>query len=335
MMKPDRYWNGAGMGLVTTPDRVGREGMRQGMKRLVEVGASRSGAASLLSRRMRGRRLVLAYHNIVPRGERAWGEASLHLPEDLFRSHLGVLAECCAVVSLRRLLERPGEENDASEGKPRVAITFDDAYRGAASAGVQALGEFGFEATFFINPGLTREPGFWWDRLAMARGGDLSAAVRDHCLDALAGRQEGVLNWAKGEGRDLPEAPAHSRPSSHDGLLSLAAHHHVSCECHTWSHPNLARIPAGERVAEFDRSSRWMEEHLSITPTFVSYPYGAHDKAVDADAANHPYAHGLRIEGGWIPPEPPPPFAVPRLNVPAGLSPEGLRLRLAGVGVSR
>jgi len=309
--------------------------MREGLKRLVEVGASRSGAASLLSRRMRGHRLILAYHNIVPRGERAWGEASLHLPEGLFRSHLEVLAECCTVVSLRSLLLSAGGEGNVHEGPPRVAITFDDAYRGAATAGVEALGEFGFEATFFINPGLTREPGFWWDRLAVGRGGELPGGVRAHCLDALAGRQAEVLNWARAEGADPPEAPAHSRPSSHDGLLSLAAHRHISCECHTWSHPNLARISAGDRAAEFERSSRWMEEHLSITPSFVSYPYGAHDAAVDADAASHPYLHGLRIEGGWIPPEPPPPFAAPRLNVPAGLSPEGLRLRLAGVGVSR
>jgi len=308
--------------------------MRQGIKRLIEVGATRSGAASLLSGRMRGRRLILAYHNIVPRGEQAWGEASLHLPEALFRSHLDVLGECCTVVSLRSLLQLPGGKNGGNEGRPLVAVTFDDAYRGAATAGVEALGESGFDATFFINPGLAREPGFWWDRLAMGRGGELPGAVRAHCLDALAGRQAEVLRWAKAEGGELPEAPGHSRPSTHDGLLSLAAHHHVSCECHTWSHPNLARISADERAAEFGRSSRWMEEHLSVSPSLISYPYGEHDAAVDADASGHPYLHGFRIEGGWISPGPLLPFAVPRLNVPAGLSPEGLRLRLAGVGVS-
>jgi peptidoglycan/xylan/chitin deacetylase (PgdA/CDA1 family) len=309
--------------------------MRQGMKRVVEVSASRSGVASLLGRRMRGRRLILAYHNVVPQGERAWGEASLHISEALFRSHLDVLGECCVVVSLRTLLESPGGDDDGRGGRPLVAITFDDAYRGAASAGVEALGKFGFEATFFINPGLRREPGFWWDRLAMARDGELPGDVRAHGLDALAGRQAEVLAWAKTQGADPPEAPDHSRPSSHDGLLALAAQHHLSCECHTWSHPNLARISRGERAAEFERSSRWMEENLSVTPTLISYPYGAHDAAVDADAADHPYRHGFRIEGGWMPPGAPVSFALPRLNVPAGLSPEGLRLRLAGVGTSR
>ncbi|TVP48874.1 MAG: polysaccharide deacetylase family protein [Gemmatimonadales bacterium] len=309
--------------------------MRQRLKRLIEVGASRSGAASILSRRMRGHRLVLAYHNVVPRGERAWGEASLHLPEDLLRGHLEVLAECCRVVSLERLLGPSSPLDDDEDARPRVAITFDDAYRGAAIAGVEALAAFGFDATFFINPGLTREPGFWWDRLAMSRGGELPESVRAHCLDALAGRQEGVLAWAKENGSALPEAPEHARPGTHEGLLALAAHHHISCECHTWSHPNLERISPEERATEFRKSSRWMEEHLSAAPSFVSYPYGRHDAAVDADAARHPYLHGFRIEGGWIPPEPPPPFAAPRLNVPAGLSPEGLRLRLAGVGVSR
>ncbi|CAN5706139.1 hypothetical protein BH23GEM11_BH23GEM11_20270 [soil metagenome] len=306
--------------------------MRQGLKRQIEVGAARSGAVSLLSRRMRGRHLVLAYHNVVPRGELAWGEASLHLPVERFRSHLRVLSESCTVVPLARLLRVTADESDTAADRPLVAITFDDAYRGAATAGVEALEEFGFEATFFLNPGLVREPGFWWDRLAMSRGGELDEAVRAHCLDALAGRQEAVLAWAGAGGDELPEAPDYSCPSTHEGLLALAAQHHVSCECHTWSHPNLARISADERADEFRQSFRWMEEHLSISPAFISYPYGSHDAAVDADAAANPYRNAFRIEGGWLPAVPPPPFAVPRLAIPAGLSPEGLGLRLAGVG---
>lgn len=309
--------------------------MRRVLKRLIEIGAGWSGAASVLTRRMRGRGLVLAYHNVVPPGERAWGEASLHLPAALFRGHLEVLSERCTVVPLESLPGLSDHGDGRDDAGPFVAITFDDAYRGAATAGVEELERFGYDATFFINPGLTREPGFWWDRLAMSRGGELPGAVRRHCLNALAGRQHEALTWATEAWGDLAEAPDHSRPSTHAGLVALAAHHHVSCECHTWSHPNLSRITAEERASEFRRSSGWMEEHLSRTPSLVSYPYGEHDGLVDTDAAIHPYRHAFRIEGGWMPPGPPPPFAVPRLNVPAGLSPEGLRLRLAGVGVPR
>jgi hypothetical protein len=40
---------------------------------------------------------------------------------------------------------------------------------------------------------------------------------------------------------------------------------------------------------------------------------------------------GFLVDGGWLPPRPDNLFALPRLNVPAGLSADGLALRLSGL----
>jgi hypothetical protein len=43
------------------------------------------------------------------------------------------------------------------------------------------------------------------------------------------------------------------------------------------------------------------------------------------------YTAGFMIEGGWTTPDPRDPFAIPRLNVPAGVSRDGFVLRAAGL----
>lgn len=303
--------------------------MRGGVKRAVERALVHSGLAGLVSLRRREQGLILAYHNVVPDGESPWGERSLHVSAARFRTHLQVLAEAAEIVPLKALLEEPHRPTR----KPQVAITFDDGYRGAATAGSDELRRLGVPATFFLSPGLTSEEGFWWDRLAHDLDGVLAADLRSHCLGPLKGRQTEVLMWARDEGVATPASPEFARPASDKELVALIRSGAFDVQCHTWSHPNLVQLSSSERREEFRRVSEWFRRHAGRLPELVSYPYGLESPGVHTDAQSSRYRWGLRVSGGWLPREGLNPFALPRLNVPSGLSPEGLRLRLAGIGV--
>jgi hypothetical protein len=66
----------------------------------------------------------------------------------------------------------------------------------------------------------------------------------------------------------------------------------------------------------------------------ISYPYGISSPRVEHAARAAGYTAGLLIEGGWIfGGTIENPFAVPRLDVPSGLSAAGFELRTAGVRI--
>src|SRR5579872_99747 len=93
-----------------------------------------SGYAALSARRRSGSALVLSYHNIAPDHAPAIGDRSLHLPQSAFGRQLDWLVRNVEVVPLPAILDPGG-----GDAKPRVAITFDDAYRGALTLGAAEL----------------------------------------------------------------------------------------------------------------------------------------------------------------------------------------------------
>ena len=304
--------------------------LRARLKAGVEKAAVHCGLARLLGYGRRFERLVLAYHSVVPEGETSWGEGSLHITESLFRHHLDVLQGAATIVPLERLIRTEGHEADG----PFVAITFDDGYRGAVTVGADELARRDLPATYFVTPGLSSEDGFWWDRMAQSERGTLDEGLREHCLETLAGQQARVLEWARTTGRGREGAPEFARPADHRELQGLKARGRFQLACHTWTHPNLRRLSSAERQEEFRRCRNWITETTGEPPEALSYPYGLESSAVRTDAGAVGHHHGFRISGGWLPQagsgdE----LALPRLNIPAGLSPEGLRLRLAGLGL--
>src|SRR3989454_12415715 len=111
------------------------------------AGLVHGGLAKLGRVRRREHTLVLTYHNIVPERSPPFGDRSLHLPRPLFVRQLEQLLRTHAVVPLEDVLApaRPSH-------RPRVAITFDDAYRGATVMGVEELTKRGLPATLFVVP---------------------------------------------------------------------------------------------------------------------------------------------------------------------------------------
>lgn len=282
------------------------------------------GIARVADRRNRGRVAVLAYHNIVPEGERPAGDRSLHLPIATFRDHLDVIEEHHDVVPLADI----GEGHESS--RPRVALTFDDAYAGAVQAGLPELGRRGLPATVFVTTGMLGRRTFWWDRLAAPEGG-LHAGVREHALWALRGDDEAVAAWAADEGLPQQELPEHARSATEEALRA-ATSGGATLAAHGWKHRNLAALDPAALDLELSLPAEWLNANFGVASPAIAYPYGLSSDRVHAAAARY-CERAFRIEGGLLGAAElsSVPRALPRINVPAGLSPRGLRLRTSGV----
>ena len=302
-------------------------------KRMAEAGLLISGAAAVSRGRVRGRTLVLAYHNIVGHRSAVDGDSSLHLPLPLFRHQLDAIERFADVVPLAEVIS--ASPSSASSARPRVAITFDDAYRGTIRLALPELARRGLPATVFVPPGFIPDATFWWDDLGGTTGG-LSPSDRNTALEQCRGRDADVrlhhasrLTTVNADAR-LPGYDL--RCTSLDELRAAAAAGPVSLGSHTWSHPNLARSTSDELADELSRPLAWLrqefpDQHLPA----ISYPYGLESAAVQAAARAAGYAMGFLVAGGWLPTTLGNLLALPRLNVPAGLSADGLALRLSGL----
>lgn len=304
------------------------------MRDVVKAGAERllvaTGTPARRIRRRASGTVILSYHNVVPRGETAVGDRSLHIPQARFGAHLDRLLETHDVVPLDAV--EPG--SPVGDGRPRAVVTFDDAYVGTVTAGFEELARRKLPATVFVPPGLLGAEGFWWDRLAPG-GEGLAEAARNHALDTLGGRHRDVLDWALAQGMPLADPPAHARPATFPVLARAVASGRFSLGSHTWTHVNLAGVPLDEALAEMRRGHAWLGQEARGLPVvdWIAYPYGRSTAEVEAAAAEVA-RWAVRVEGGaaevggrWVAGD----HRLPRINVPAGLSPDGLTLRLAGL----
>jgi len=287
----------------------------------------RTGAAAVARKRTRGRTLILAYHNVVPDHLGPVGDRSLHLPLGAFRAQLDLLASLCDVVPLTALFD------GTSASRPRVAITFDDACRGAVTLGVDELVRRGLPGTIFVAPGLLEDRSFWWDEL-YALGGEegLLSNLRQRALTEWRGEGDVVRAGLRALGMDpRPDLlPAEARTATTAELAGAAGRGGITFGSHSWSHPNLAVLPPEAVALELSRSSTWLSERFpAVTIPWLAYPYGLEAAHVRVTAESQGFAAGLLVDGGWMARGRMPSFATPRSNVPAGISSQRFLLRLS------
>ena len=282
-----------------------------------------SGFERLARRRVRDRTLILAYHDIVPHGDRRSGEHTLHLAQREFAQQLDHLERVCDVVPLDDLSAKP-----RTKGRPRVVITFDDAYAGALTAGVDELTRRGMPATIFVSPALLGGP-TWWDLLGDQYDGQIPGDVRQRALHELKGDAKAVLDGAGVIRRTTGRSGA--RIGTESELIRAANRPGISIGSHSWSHQNLCRLDRAALEMELARPLDWLRGKFPRTVQWLSYPYGLFNETVERVAKAVGYTGGLKIDGGWLNDHPGAPFATPRFNVPAGLSTRGFRLRVAGL----
>jgi peptidoglycan/xylan/chitin deacetylase (PgdA/CDA1 family) len=294
------------------------------LKSLVERGLLAAGVAGAWRATRRGRTLVLAYHDVVPAGERPCGDRSLHLPQESFAAQLDALVATHDVVALST------EALEPHRGRPRAIITFDDAYRGALTVGLDELERRGLPATIFVSPGLFGTV-TWWDRLAEGPDGAVPAATRDAALSTHRGVAPAV-EAAFGPGaRALPRW---AQIGTETEVLAAGARPGIALGAHTWSHANLAVLDPTALAEELERPLSWLRRSGVRTVPWLAYSYGRTSPTVSAAVAEAGYEGAFRVVGGWLPPgarSMAERFDLPRVNIPAGLSLAGFRLRTAGL----
>jgi peptidoglycan/xylan/chitin deacetylase (PgdA/CDA1 family) len=298
------------------------------IKRPIERAISSAAVGRITKRRVRGKRLILAYHGIIPEGEPPAGERSLFVAQRDFATHLDILAAEADVAPLNRV-DEPGDE------RPRVAITIDDAYRGAVNVGVRELAARSLPATIFVAPSRLNNHVFWWDAL-LYRSAKLDEKLRNHALYKLGGADERVRAWAAGAGipaRD--ELPAYAQTATRAELAAALRFPGITFGSHTWSHPNLASLGIADVVTEVSRSREWLRTEFGEKAIdWLAYPYGLESIEARVAVADASYAGALCIHGGWHRPTEVSSFARPRFSIGAGLSVAGLRARLQGALLS-
>lgn len=295
--------------------------LRQAAKQAFESLLLRGGLARVLGGSPDGV-LILAYHNIRPDDALPAGDRPLHLSLSSFRDQLDRLSRSLDVVPLDQALKpSPGR-------RPRAVITFDDAYHGAMTLGVTELVARGLPATVFVTPAFLGGRSFWWDALAGPSG--LADDVRVRALEELRGEDASIRAWATASGHPLTEPPSDCRGTTEDDLRRAAANPGISLGCHTWSHPNLARLDEARLTEELERPFAWLRERFEGVIPWLSYPYGRWSDSVASAARRAGYQAALRVEGGWWGGQGDL-YSLPRLNVPAGISGDGFSLRLGGL----
>jgi peptidoglycan/xylan/chitin deacetylase (PgdA/CDA1 family) len=299
--------------------------MRARLKRLFETALRFGGPAYLARQRLGPEPLILAYHNILPDDAEPGYDRSLHLARSTFAAQLNVLQDTCEVIPLDRALESTPAD------RPQVVVTFDDAYQGAVTVGLEELVRRGLPATYFVAPGFVGGKAFWWDMLAARGASVLSDSLRDHALDVERGDTERVRAWAVSQGMELGEPGRAARCATEEELRECANQTGMTVGSHTWSHFNLTNLADAELNNELERPLHWLRERFSRVSSWLSYPYGLTSPRVEKAARDVGYSAAVRVSGGRMNLGSANRYAIPRLNVPAGLSLDGFRLRLAGL----
>ena len=288
---------------------------RSTVRSLAETLLLRAGPAHIARRRRPNRTAILAFHNVIPQSAPTYGDKSLHLRLDRFEALLQAAEDIGAeFVTLSQALR------DGGAGL-RVVVTADDAYSGWLDLAVPCLEARGIPSTLFVAPALLGAGSPWWDRMAEPQG--LSPAVREE-----------MLLRRKGRDANPPGVPAEVPHPSYaiaeeDAVRAAAESSLVTLEGHSWSHPNLASLGREELGVEFARCQDWFTTQGHPSPTYLSYPYGLTNPLVGECAEAAGFRGGLLVDGGLLT-EDRGDMWIPRINVPAGLSPQGFALRLSG-----
>lgn len=278
-------------------------------------------------RRFRAAVPVLCYHNVVA-GPLApgTGDGGLHLPLARFGEQMEWLRRHYRVISLAELLA------SSDRGFPRgtAVLTFDDAYQGTFQHALPLLESLGLPATIFVvGAAPAAQNGFWWDHPDVVR--QRTPGLQSRWLNALQGDGDRI----RGE---LAAPPAHPEPSlraaSWDTIRAGVRRGLVAIGVHSMTHRALPALDPQALKHELLASREVAARELGVTPTVFAYPYGAWNPTVRDAARDAGYLAALTLD-----PRPvrrgDDPWALPRINVPAGISLSALGAWSAGLRLRR
>lgn len=216
---------------------------RMQLKRAVKGGAGLAAvAASPFVRRTNGTTgCILAYHRVADVGFVDPIDDDWNVPPALLERHLVALKDWAEIVPLTELLGRC--QSSTGEGRPLVALTFDDGYANFHSQVLPLLKRYQVPATVFVVTSLIGSEG----------PPPFDAWSVKHCerLDPEAWRP---MNWA-----ELKECAA-------SGLVSVGGHSH--------RHLKAMHLSPEELADEAHRSRQILLSELNDVRSYA-YPYGS------------------------------------------------------------
>lgn len=274
------------------------------------------------TRRLRNAAVVLCYHNVVSDESVGMVGTGLHIGQARFRDQMRWLAAHYTVIPLRELNAR------IRAGKSLMrtaAVSFDDGYRGVFDHAWPVLEELRLPATVFVvtEAPASAEP-FWWDHPDAER--QASSESSQHRLGELRGDGRLILQEI---GATAPcNAPLATRPASWD-VIRAAARAGLDLGVHSATHRTLPRLNDEELRTEIVDSRETLARHSGVTADLFAYPYGLWDQRVRSATKAAGYAMALSLNPILISPHADP-WAVPRVNIPAGISDSAFQAWIAG-----
>lgn len=284
----------------------------------------RSGLAAL-ARQLRPGAVVLCYHNVL-REPAQVPDPALHIPQTAFAEQVEWLAAHFDVLPLSELTARAAR---GASLRGLAAITFDDAYVGSVTHGLQILSARQLPSTVFIPTAApTSRAPFWWDQPAGVNAAQ-DARWREHCLEALAGDSSRIAAaGTKPESSSIALADD-CLPAGWDTLRALNRDM-VSLQSHSVLHRTLPQLDDASLAAEMRDSADSIERELGARPSHIAFPYGRWDERVARAVAAAGYRAGWALDGRDLVSTSDLRCA-PRLNIPASISLDAFAAWVSGV----
>ena len=277
-----------------------------------------------LVRRLANGSVILCYHNVVRERDSARGDPAVHLSYQQFAGQVRWLTNHYRVVTLGEIVRR------LARGLPLrglVAVTFDDAYQGVFEHAWPLLLDIGIPATVFVVANTpARGDTYWWDRPGIA--GHASAAIRERWLTELGGDGDAIVATVP-DARAADPATPECRPAGWD-TIAACAEAGFAIGVHSATHRTLPRLSDDELAEEIVGSWETIRKETGAAAEFFAYPYGRWDARARDAIRRAGYRGAVTLDPGLVTREADP-WALPRVNVPAGISGPAFECWCAGL----
>jgi peptidoglycan/xylan/chitin deacetylase (PgdA/CDA1 family) len=258
--------------------------------------------------------LILNWHNI----DQSWC-----FPAPRGAARAGFAAQLRWLARWTNVVELDAAVSDLFSGPPlpprAVALTFDDGYRDALTAGVPLLQQLGLPATFFLVPDVLDEVVHpWWERLGWAfahcslaalghvdspGGAERQAVYQQACTELKrrdeADRRDAVDALIERLGVSPPSRPvAFLDWDDARGLVRQG----FSVGSHSRDHAILARETSDKQVTNLAAARDVLQQQLGVPVRGLAYPNGTvedYGPATVAAARRAGHSYAVTTRGGW------------------------------------
>jgi peptidoglycan/xylan/chitin deacetylase (PgdA/CDA1 family) len=295
---------------------------------------------------------VLTYHRILDLDSAADVDPSIiSATPKAFEWQMRYLRKHYAPVSVLEVLE--AVESGRSLPRKAVLVTFDDGYREFGEVAWPILRRYGIPAVLFVPtafPGCPQQE-FWWDRvfrsvmfsertsIDIPPLGSFTLDDPEKRITAIRALQAYIKSRPHQEAMAFADdvcrragepAPIAGQVLSWNELRTLVDDG-LTVGLHTRTHAALDQLTTNEVRSEISGARADLISHLGGVPPVIAYPYGSHNPAVVATAAEEGMKLGFTCREGHNRLPLREPLRMRRTNVSRRTSPEIFALRLSSI----